>query len=205
MSLISFILFCFAASLTPGPANLAIFSISGSQPLDKSIRFIAGICCGLLAVLLLALLPVFGVFFIQDDSGIVQLILQCAGAVYLLYFSYQIFKNQSMETCSEAGFFHGLWIHPLSAKAWFFVMSAYTMFIEGRETLLSLLPLINYIIIFFLSAIFSHTLWCIFGIVVMSRLSASYQKRLNQALALLLAAVVIYTLASNFLVNRIVG
>ena len=192
MSLISFILFCFFASITPGPANLAIFSVSGSQTLAKSMLFIAGICCGFLAVLLISILPVASVLFLQEDYVYLQMTLQWLSASYLIYLSYNIFKHQGSEELNKVGFFYGIIIHPLSPKAWFFVITSYTTFISTDQA--NEISYHIYVMIFLVSAMISHLIWYFSGVSIKKKMPRIYTTLLNKAISLILIAIVLFSL-----------
>ena len=189
MSLISFSLFALIASITPGPANIAILSVSAASPFRVGVLFVVGICIGLSVVLLASLLPLMGLVTISLNSFLVNTI-KIGGACFLLYISYQLYKRNSLSSNKKIGFLHGLIIHPTSIKAWAFVLSAYTLFIDA-ESFNTITGLI-YASIFLLISFFSHSTWLLLGLIIKNKLSEKKIIFVNKILSLSLAATVIY-------------
>lgn len=196
MPLISFAVFCMAASITPGPANIAILSVAeGNHGFKQALPFVSGVCIGFAIVLLACLLPMAGLSLVP--AGISQPILttiQIIGSAYLLYIAWKIFNAGGASSAQQVGFWHGLIIHPLSIKAWFFVLSAYSTFIDPLAGIANSL---GYALVFLLCAIIAHSVWLIAGIAIKTQLSDTVSRRINQCLAGLLAAMVLYILLTD--------
>ncbi|ROS01089.1 threonine/homoserine/homoserine lactone efflux protein [Sinobacterium caligoides] len=193
MSILSFFLFSFMASITPGPANIALLTASGSKNFSGAATFLAGICSGFALVLLVSILPFSGVSLLPEGikSGFISVI-QILGAVYLIYISFVMLRQHVDERDTSLGFFHGLLIHPLSPKAWFFVVSAYSTFIDFDNT--GVLGVALYVFIFLCSAIVAHWVWLLSGYVMKGALNEGQLVLINKVLCSGLLALSLYML-----------
>ncbi len=187
MNLIGFSLFAPIASITPGPANIAILSVSTVSSFRAGIVFFAGICSGFSLVLLAALLPLAGLVLENPDSLVVGVIKICGGG-FLLYIAYSLYRNNSLSTNEQLGFLYGLIIHPTSIKAWVFVVSAYTVFMDVET--FNLMTGLMYAGIFLLAAMISHAAWFLLGLLMKYNLSQTGIVIANSILSILLALTV---------------
>lgn len=96
----------------------------------------------------------------------------------------------SQAPVGRAEMLKGLLIHPLSIKAWLFVLVSFTTF--GAST--SLFKMAIYILIFFLSAVVAHLIWMTAGTVLNVHVESSYLHLINQisAVAMMVMVVTIF-------------
>ncbi|AXW86076.1 hypothetical protein AU509_16210 [Lonsdalea britannica] len=186
---IAFFIFSFVASITPGPANIAIFSQSSKSDWKKTIPFSLGITTGFGVVLYAsAYIYLSGA---QEDERIMYL-LKILGSIYLLWISYQIIRS-SPDLPSEANkptlsFASGLLIHPLSYKAWLFAILSYSSFVAGAYRQ----HIVVYAVLFFISSIISLIPWMALGHIAGHYLSSRKIELINKISGWTLIILVIY-------------
>lgn len=186
--LTAFTLFAFVASVTPGPANVAIFSQAAKNAWLKTIPFAVGITVGFGLVLCASTyLYLSG----STADGNTLFFLKIVGSLYLLWISYQIIKS-SADLSSEKPqaaltFCRGLLIHPLSYKAWLFVLLSYSSFLAGEEKQ----NIFIYATVFLLSSIISLIPWVALGHIAQYYLDSRKISLINKISGWILIALVI--------------
>ncbi|MFM2479426.1 LysE family translocator [Celerinatantimonas sp. MCCC 1A17872] len=185
---IPFILFSFFASVTPGPANLAIFSQSCNSKWNHMLLFGLGISVGFAIVLFVgAIIYLSGAKQSEDLSYILKFI----GSLYFLYLGVMLYRSKINSVDQGAqlkSFLKGLFIHPLSYKAWLFVVLAYSSFIPP-----SLQNNILYFAeIFLVSSIVAMLPWMIGGFVIGKKLNARHLVAVNRLSGVALIGLVVY-------------
>ena len=134
--LISFIIYSFVTSVTPGPNNIMLAASGVNFGFRRSIPHILGIGIG------------FGFMVSVVGLGIGSLIssnivlyesLKIIGITYLLYLAYKIYHSSSVDTTSgkskpltflQAAMFQ--WVNP---KAWIMAMGAVTTYLSSQSEL----------------------------------------------------------------------
>lgn len=90
MELLGFYLFfcatCVLLALAPGPDNLAAITIAAAQGRKAALRFVSGLCCGLLVH---TTLVVTGVAVLIKSQAWLLFSLKLFGAGYLIYLAWQ--------------------------------------------------------------------------------------------------------------------
>ncbi|MFP1739517.1 LysE family translocator [Lonsdalea quercina] len=186
---IAFFIFSFVASVTPGPANISIFSQSSKNNWVKTIPFALGITIGFTIVLYTsAYIYLSGTK--ADDR--VMLFLKIIGSLYLLWISYQIIRSSTdlsaKENSPSLSFSSGLFIHPLSYKAWLFAILSYSSFVAGEYKQ----HIFIYAVIFLISSIISLIPWMILGHIAGHYLSSRKVDLINKISGWILIFLVIY-------------
>lgn len=137
-ALISFIIYSFVTSVTPGPNNIMLISSGISFGFKRTIPHILGIGFGFgLMVTLVGL----GIGSILTSSKIFYEFIKIIGIFYLLYLTYQIYisdsvnvdndlKNHKPLTFIQASLFQ--WVNP---KAWIMTMGAVTTYTSSSSTI----------------------------------------------------------------------
>lgn len=138
-ALISFIIYSFVTSVTPGPNNIMLISSGISFGFKRTIPHILGIGFGFgLMVTLVGL----GIGSILTSSKVFYEFVKIIGIFYLLYLTYQIYisdsvnvdndlKNHKPLTFIQASLFQ--WVNP---KAWIMTMGAVTTYTSSSSTIL---------------------------------------------------------------------
>lgn len=182
-----FALFAFIASVTPGPANIALLTGASRGQLRELVRYSAGILCGFALVLVIAaILFQAGV----SMAGPALLWLKIIGCLYFLWLAWQILNAPLPDgTADDQGntaqrFTAGLLVHPLSYKAWLFVLLSYGTFV-GNSGNIDLCALI-----FLLAALISMIPWAVAGYLLKCYTPPATLKWVNVLSALSILALV---------------
>lgn len=140
LTFLSFVLYSFVTSVTPGPNNIMLAASGVNFGFKKSIPHILGIGFGFgLMVSIVGL----GIGTILSTNKNVFEILKIIGIAYLLYLAYKIFISSELDTNSkktrpltflEAALFQ--WVNP---KAWIMAMGAVTTYLSPSSSILSYL------------------------------------------------------------------
>lgn len=135
-TLVSFIIYSFVTSITPGPNNIMLATSGVNFGFKRSIPHILGIGIG------------FGFMVSVVGLGIGSLLssnitlyesLKIVGITYLLYLAYKIYHSTSVDTTSsktkpltflQAAIFQ--WVNP---KAWIMAMGAVTTYLSSQSEL----------------------------------------------------------------------
>jgi len=182
-----FALFAFIASVTPGPANIALLTGASRGQIRPLLRYAAGILCGFALVLgIAAILFQAGV----SMAGPALLWLKIIGCLYFLWLAWQILNAPLPDgAANDHGnaaqrFATGLMVHPLSYKAWLFVLLSYGTFVgnSGNIYLCSL--------IFLLAALISMIPWAVAGYLLKCYTPPATLKWINVLSALSILALV---------------
>lgn len=127
-------LFALAASLSPGPVNLVSLSSSARYGLKTGVTFITGATLGFT---LLFLLIGFGLQYFVDVLPWLTKVLQWLGISFLLYLSYQLFRDNgelSDHTDQHApSFMTGAIMQWLNPKAWLASVSGIATYIPNSK------------------------------------------------------------------------
>lgn len=184
--LFSMFIFALAASLSPGPVNLLSLSASASHGLKTGITFITGATLGF--VLLFVLIG-FSLHYFIDVLPWITDLLQWLGISFLLYLSYQLFKDSgelSNHTSQSApSFMTGAIMQWLNPKAWLASVSGISTYIPQSN--------VKEVTVF--AWIYLPTCWLSLGVwVIMGAALGQYfqspsrVRLLNRTLAIMLAS-----------------
>ncbi len=90
MSMLSFILYCFIVTFTPGPSNILILSIANKEGTAQALRYTYGatVAFGLLLAASTTLNSVLAAILPRIMLG-----MQIVGSLYMLYLAYQISRK----------------------------------------------------------------------------------------------------------------
>ncbi|WP_046227164.1 LysE family translocator [Paenibacillus dauci] len=130
MSILSFLLYCFIVTFTPGPSNIMILSISQKEGTAKALRYTYGatLAFGLLLTASALLSGLLAVLLPKILIG-----MQMIGSLYMLYLAYQISrrsKSSAPGTFSQMGTFRSGFITQfVNPKVILFTMTVIPTFI----------------------------------------------------------------------------
>ncbi|CAG9298052.1 LysE family translocator [Celerinatantimonas diazotrophica] len=182
-----FILFSFFASVTPGPANLAIFSQSCNSKWKQIFLFCLGVSIGFLFVLFSC-----GIIYLSGISHVqINYLLKLFGSCYFIYLGITIYSTDvsHIDNCNQLkSFIKGLFVHPFSYKAWLFVILAYSSFIPPALHT----KIIYFGGIFLLSSIISMIPWIITGYVIGKKINPEKLTIINRISGIALISLVIF-------------
>ena len=196
----AFSLFAIVASITPGPTNFLILSLSSHYTVSKTIPVILGSCIG--AATLVWIVGI-GLGSTLLAYPLIQLIMTGVGLIWLTLLAWKLYHYQPTLSAEQnierapIGFIAACMMQTINPKTWmmaFAVVSVYTK--ESQNVLLhvSILSLI-----FLVAAIPCLYIWALAG--KLSRLIFSQPKHLhtfNKIMALTLLISVWWSILSEY-------
>mgnify|MGYP001211326687 FL=1 len=174
---------------TPGPANLLIMTAGAQYGFARCIPFNIGLISG---KLLLNVAMAFGLTSIVQQYPEIAKVFAVLSVAYMIWLSLRGW-NAHIDTQRpdrELSFRDGVFVHPLSPKAWVMAVLAFSEFMPATPTVAEQYLLIP--LSFVLAQLVFHSSWCLAGVMLRRALGAS--KVLNRGLALLTIAVVLWAL-----------
>ena len=174
---------------TPGPANLLIMTAGAQYGFARCIPFNIGLISG---KLLLNVAMAFGLTSIVQQYPEIAKVFAVLSVAYMIWLSLRGW-NAHIDTQRpdrELSFRDGVFVHPLSPKAWVMAVLAFSEFMPFTPTVAEQYLLIP--LSFVLAQLVFHSSWCLAGVMLRRALGAS--KVLNRGLALLTIAVLLWAL-----------
>lgn len=191
-SITDFLMYCFITAYTPGANNLLSMSNAARLGFRKSFYFNLGITVGFLCVMGICALFSSALFSALPR---VKIFMQAAGAVYMLYLAWKIWKSDSdFETEREktAGFFSGIILQFMNPKIYIYAITAMSLYILPAFD--STVAIIGFTLILTLIGASGSFVWALFGS-VFCKFFSEHKKAVNLIMALLL----VYCAAALFL------
>ena len=182
MDILSFLLYCMTVTLTPGPTNIAVLSISTNTGIRKTFRYILGVLSAML--LLLCVSAFFNHLLTSVLPGVVTL-MRYAGCLYMLYLAWQVLRMHGAGTMpgQAATYLSGFTMQFVNPKVWLLTMTVIPSYIMPYYT--GIPVLLGFALLVTAIAAFSVSAWALFGILMMRFLN-KHQKAVTLVLALLL-------------------
>ena len=174
---------------TPGPANLLIMTAGAQYGFARCIPFNIGLISG---KLLLNVAMALGLTSIVQQYPEIAKVFAVLSVAYMIWLSLRGW-NAHIDTQRpdrELSFRDGVFVHPLSPKAWVMAVLAFSEFMPATPAVAEQYLLIP--LSFVLAQLVFHSSWCLAGVMLRRALGAS--KVLNRGLALLTIAVVLWAL-----------
>jgi threonine/homoserine/homoserine lactone efflux protein len=187
-SLLPFLLFAFASTITPGPTNILALSHGARFGVRATLPLVLGAC---LAAALIVLLVGLGLGEVLLRYPRVQLAMSWLGALWLSWLAWQLWRSAAAPlntTDARAlGPLGAAALQLVNPKVWMMAVAVVSVFAAGSAD--KALRVLQLSLIFLLLAMPSMTAWALLG-AGSARLLQSPQrmKRFNQVLALLLFA-----------------
>jgi len=188
-------LFAFTSSVTPGPNNMMLTSSGATFGFRRTLPHMVGIAFGFPAMVFIIGLGLAQIFI---ASPLLQQVLKFISILYFLYLAWRIAlsgRSTSRSVSKPLNFFQATafqWVNP---KAWIMAIGAIGAYTHDGENRLGEIILI--VACFFISGLFSNTLWAGFGTVIGKWLSSHLRLRVfNVTIAILLLASLIPVLTS---------
>lgn len=188
MPILSFLLYVFVTSFTPGPNNIMGMIFGNKYGLKKSIRFCLGVGTGYFFVMLACC---YLNLFLQDLMPNIQFAMTIFGSIYMLFLAYKIITSNKMETKNDKKqlnhiYFTAIILQFINPKGILSGITAVTTFIlPYYHTNLTLIWFSALIAVFGFAATFS---WSLFGSVFKTFL-AKYRVPFNIVMALSLVYI----------------
>ncbi len=129
---LSFVLYSFVTSITPGPNNIMLAASGVNFGFKRSIPHILGIGCGFGFMVVVVGL---GIGSILSSNVILYECLKIIGIAYLLYLAYKIYHSGAMETDTKQSkpltFMQAALFQWVNSKAWVMALGAVTTYLAG--------------------------------------------------------------------------
>ena len=137
-TLLSFSVATLVLALSPGPDNIYVLTQSLVNGVKSGVATTAGLISG--CIVHTSLLA-FGISAIITASPTLFYIIKVAGAIYLLYLAYQVFKSDATVTFSEKAprksnwqlFKQGVFMNLVNPKVMIFFLAFFPAFLWGNE------------------------------------------------------------------------
>ena len=163
-NLTAFSLFAIVASITPGPTNFIILSLSSRYKISKTLPVILGSCIG---AALLVLIVGIGLGSTLLAYPIIQKIMTLIGLIWLTSLAWKLYNHNSIIPSEQdnrkdpIGFLAGFFMQTVNPKTWmmaFAVISVYTK--QGQDIWLNV-SILSFI--FLIIAIPCLYIWALVG------------------------------------------
>ncbi|WP_120512799.1 LysE family translocator [Photobacterium salinisoli] len=120
----------FPLVFSPGPANIVFAASGASVGVRRSLPLLLGIDT---VFLIKSLLIGLGLGALIQEYPLTLQLLQCAGALYIIYLAVGFLKTSLLEHNGQQkrlGFFDGVIIQLLNSKGWLLVLLMFSLFSE---------------------------------------------------------------------------
>jgi len=184
MPILSFLLFVFVTSFTPGPNNIMAMVFANNYGFKKTLNFCLGVCAGFFLIMIMS---TYFNLVLQSALPKIESTMRVLGTIYMFYLAIKIIVSKDGESDREEDnqnrFATGMLLQFANPKAILYGLTAIGTFIlpyyTGKFSL--------FLFAIFLAFIgFSSTLtWSLFGSVFQKHL-AKYRSSFNLIMALLL-------------------
>jgi threonine/homoserine/homoserine lactone efflux protein len=138
--MLSFVLFAFVASITPGPTNILVLSNSARFGLTASLPIVLGACLGASALVLLVGTGA-GRSLMQVPGA--QSIMALAGVIWLSWLAWKIYRSpaEPVERSNperRLGFWGAAGLQVVNPKTWMMALAVVSVFSQGSVAHLAL-------------------------------------------------------------------
>ncbi|UOE53571.1 LysE family transporter [Bacillus sp. CMF12] len=184
MSLLSFFLYVFVTSFTPGPNNIMAMVFANRFGLRNTIRFCLGVSAGFFVIMILC--SYFNLL-LHHFIPRIELIMTIIGVIYMLFLALKMMNsksdNQNNNDGKQNGFLIGMLLQFINPKGILYGVTVISTFILPYHT--SHTSLIFFSIFLAFVGFLSTFCWSVFGSIFQSFL-AKYRSQFNVIMALLL-------------------
>lgn len=184
MPVLSFLLYVFITSFTPGPNNLMAMLSANKYGFRETLRFCLGVGAGFFVIILCS--SYFNLI-LKNFIPKIQFFMSVLGAVYMLYLAYKILRSNHKEGSEKEngrnGFFSGMLLQFINPKGILYGISVVSTFIipfyHSNFSFLFFSFLLAFV------GFISTMCWSLFGSLFQSFL-AKYPMQFNVVMTLLL-------------------
>jgi threonine/homoserine/homoserine lactone efflux protein len=184
MPLLSFLLYVFVTSFTPGPNNIMAMLFANKYGLKKTIRFCLGVGAGFFVIMLLC--SYFNLL-LENFIPQIEFIMTILGAIYMLYLAIKIITSKNNDKDNDGdknnSFLTGMLLQFINPKGILYGITAISTFILPYHT--SNFSLLFYSLFLAFVGFMSTLCWSVFGSIFQTFLS-KYRSQFNVIMALLL-------------------
>ncbi|RLQ91797.1 LysE family transporter [Falsibacillus albus] len=184
MPFLSFMLYVFVTSFTPGPNNIMAMLFANKSGLKKTIRFCLGVSAGFFVIMLLS--SYFNLL-LKNSIPKIENFMTVLGSIYMLYLAVKIISSKSTESDVNGkkhnNFLTGMLLQFINPKGILYGITVISTFILPYHTSNASLLLFS---LGLASVGFMSTFcWSLFGSMFQKFLS-NYRSQFNIVMALLL-------------------
>lgn len=184
MPVLSFLLYIFVTSFTPGPNNIMAMLFANKYGLKKTLKFCVGVGAGFLIVMLLCS---YLNLLLKNFIPKIEFFMTILGAGYMMYLAIKIIRsrgdNENNNEDRNNSFFMGMLLQFINPKGILYGITAIATFILPYHN--SNFSLIMYSLFLAFVGFVSTFSWSLFGSVFQKFLS-KYRSQFNIVMALLL-------------------
>lgn len=183
MPVLSFFLYIFVTSFTPGPNNIMAMTFANKYGLRKTIRFCLGVGAGFFVIMVLS--SFFNVM-LQSFIPKIEFVMTILGAVYMVYLAIKIVTSKNgkdSENDKSNSFLAGMLLQFVNPKGILYGITAISTFILPYHS--SSISLFFFSVLLAFVGFMSTFCWSMFGSVLQTFLSR-YRNQFNVIMALLL-------------------
>ncbi|MGG1575120.1 LysE family transporter [Fictibacillus sp. NRS-1165] len=185
MSILSFLLYVFVTSFTPGPNNIMAMLFANQYGLKRTLRFCFGVGAGFFIIIMLS--SCFNLW-LKNVIPKIEFAMTILGAVYMLYLAYKVLTSTRKTKSSETedrnnSFTAGMLLQFINPKGLLYGLTVISTFvIPFYHSNISLLLFSLFLAFIGFLSTFS---WSLFGSMFQAFLS-KYRRAFNVVMALLL-------------------
>jgi cysteine/O-acetylserine efflux protein len=184
MPVLSFLLYVFVTSFTPGPNNIMAMLFANKYGLKKTLKFCVGVGAGFLIVMLLCS---YLNLLLKNFIPKIEFFMTILGAGYMMYLAIKIIRskgdNENNNEDRNNSFFMGMILQFINPKGILYGITAIATFILPYHN--SNFSLLMYSLFLALIGFMSTFCWSLFGSFFQKSLS-KYRSQFNVVMALLL-------------------
>lgn len=193
MPVVSFLVYVFVMSFTPGPNNIIAMLFANQYGFKKTLRFCLGVGAGFFVIMILS--SYFNLL-LHNVIPKIELPMMILGAAYMLYLAYKILTSTTGGNGNDGGKFNsflaGMLLQFVNPKGVLYGITVVSTFILPYHSTHSSLLLLSLFLGFV--GILSTGSWSLFGS-VFQKLLSKYRQQFNIVMALLL----VYSAVSIFI------
>ncbi len=184
MSVVSFLLYVFVTSFTPGPNNIMAMLFANKYGFKKTLRFCFGVGAGFFVIMLLA--SYFNLL-LHNFIPKIEFPMMILGAGYMVYLAIKIVTSKNSENDDDGGkynsFLAGMLLQFVNPKGVLYGITVVGTFILPYHT--SNVSLLLFSLFLAVVGFMSTSSWSLFGSMFQTFLS-KYRNQFNVVMALLL-------------------
>ncbi|KAA8756240.1 lysine transporter LysE [Priestia megaterium] len=184
MPVLSFLLYVFVTSFTPGPNNIMAMLFANKYGLKKTLKFCVGVGAGFLIVMLLCS---YLNLLLKNFIPKIEFFMTILGAGYMMYLAIKIIRskgdNENNNEDRNNSFFMGMILQFINPKGILYGITAIATFILPYHN--SNFSLLMYSLFLALIGFMSTFCWSLFGS-FFQKLLSKYRSQFNVVMALLL-------------------
>lgn len=190
MNILSFLFYTFLVTATPGPTNIDILNTIKRKGTPAGVKYTYG---AIIAFIVLLIMSTILNTLLSQVMPSILFVMKFIGSLYMLYLVYTLFKSHSNNDPDKniGTFRSGFTLQFLNPKVITFTMTIIPTFVLANYNSMFIISI--FIIITSLIALFSFSLWVLFGSLLQSFLQR-HELLINMIMAtfLIYAAVMVW-------------